>query len=277
MQKIDGVKLAEDIIQKLKEQKKPEKIFAVILVGENPASESFLKQKEKVAKELSVDFRIYKFPNGIKNDDLRKEVGKIALLKRVGGVIIQLPLPEHLNKHYILNAIPREKDVDVLGERALGAFYNGRNPVLPPVVATVEEILNSKFYILNSKKVAVIGAGFLIGKPIAVWLMNQKVKELAVFEKGSDLSGLKNFDLIISGVGKTGIIKPEMLKSDASVIDFGYSMKNGKICGDFDSQSLELSTQNLKPNWYTPTPGGTGPILVAKIFKNFYHLNKSND
>src|SRR3990172_9065948 len=100
MRIIDGKQIAQEIIKKLKNQKKPDKILAAILVGNNPQSESFLKQKEKIAKELGIDFRIYKFPQEIKNDDLRKEVLKIALLKRVGGVIVQLPLPEHLNRHY---------------------------------------------------------------------------------------------------------------------------------------------------------------------------------
>ena len=288
MQKISGINIAKSIIQELKKQEVPKKILAVILVGDNSESLSFLKQKEKIAKELSVDFRVYKFPEDTKNDDLRKEVGKIASLKNVGGVIIQLPLPDHLNRHYILNVIPREKDVDVLGERALGAFYTGRNPILPPAVATVEEILNSKSYILNSKKVAVVGAGFLVGKPVITWLMSpvrgEKVKELCVFKSGSDLSKLKNFDLIISGVGQAGIIKPEMLKDNVGVIDFGYSIKqesrimnnesSKKIYGDFDVSRIQDSRFKIHASgFYTPTPGGTGPILVAKLFENFYNLN----
>ena len=271
VKKIDGRKIADGIIERLKADSVPDKIFAAVLVGENPVLTSFLKQKEKVAKELGVDFRIYRFPAEIKNDDLRKEVGKIALLKKVGGVIVQLPLPEHLNKHYILNVIPREKDVDVLGERALGAFYAGRNPVLPPSVGVVEEILKSYDLNLKSLKVAVVGAGFLIGKPIAIWLMD-KVKELSVFKKGSDLSGLKNYDLVISGVGQAGLIKPEMIKQDAGVIDFGYSVDGeGKIRGDFDTQLPITNYQLLR--FYTPTPNGTGPILISKLFENFYKLN----
>ena len=279
MEIIDGKIIAQKIIDKLKNQPKPEKILAAVLVGSTGSpqaaiSENFLKQKEKIAKELSIDFRIYKFPassaSGLKNDDLRKEVLKIALLKRVGGVIVQLPLLKHLNKHYILNVIPREKDIDVLGERALGAFYVGRNPVLPPAVATLDEILQTINCDLRDKKAAVVGAGFLVGKPIAVWLMNQ-VRELKIFEKNSDLSDLKNYDLIISGVGQAGLIKPEMLKDGAGVIDFGYSFdENGKIRGDFDSsQRSNIKSQSL---FYTPTPGGTGPILVAKLFENFYKL-----
>lgn len=268
MQIIDGKKISGKIIDKLKTRSRPDKIFAAILIGNNLQSESFLKQKEKIAKELGIDFRLYKFSSELKNDDLREEIRKIALLKRVGGVIIQLPLPEHINRYYVLNVIPREKDVDVLGERALGAFYAGRNLVLPPAVETVKEILERENFELKNKKVAVIGRGFLVGKPIAVWLMD-KVKELAVFGREGDLSDLKKYDLIISGVGKAGLIKQEMLNEDAGIIDFGYSIdENEKISGDFDISEIH------KLSFYTPTPGGTGPILVVKVFENFYNLNK---
>ncbi len=286
MREISGKEIAQKIINTLKSQPKPEKILAAVLVGKNPASIGFLNQKEKTAKELGVDFRIYNFPEEIKNDDLRKEVNRITSLKKAGGVIIQLPLPTHLNSQYILNVIPREKDIDVLGERALGAFYNDRNPVLPPAVGVVEEILKSYTLNLKSSKIAVVGLGFLIGKPIANWFMG-KTKEIYLLDEGSDFEALKQADLVISGVGKAGLIKPEMLKNDAMIIDFGYSTnKEGKIQGDFNASEIEnylpaealakagkLEIRNLS---YTPTPSGTGPILVAKIFENFYKLNSNS-
>lgn len=281
VQKIDGVKIAHDIIEKLKALPKPKKICAAILVDQNPISLNFLRQKERAAKELGIDFKIYRFSEEIKNDDLRKEVGKIALLKRVGGVIVQLPLPDHLNRHYVLNAIPREKDVDVLGERALGAFYVERNPVLPPAVGVVDAILTTYNLRPTTLKVAVIGLGFLVGKPIATWLIG-KCLEIYLLGRGSDLKILKQADLVISGVGQAGIIKPEMLKENAGVIDFGYSFnENGKISGDFDNSQLSnvsakgesASGGKCQLSFYTPTPDGTGPILVAKIFENFYNLN----
>lgn len=280
---IDGKVIAQKIIDELKSQPKPDKIFAAILASDPSTSSgqvslSFLKQKEKVAKELGIDFRIYEFQkpaSGFTNDFLRKEVGKIALLKRVGGVIVQLPLPEKINKHYILNVIPTEKDVDVLGERALGAFYNGRNIILPPAVETVKEILRDLRFKIYDLKIAVVGAGSLIGKPIAAWLVNQKAKELTIFEKGGGFAELKNYDLVISGTGVAGLIKPEMLKEDSGIIDFGYSFdKDGKISGDFDASELKIKNSKFKI-LYTPTPNGTGPILVAKIFENFYNLNSS--
>jgi len=276
MQKISGAEIAQKIVNSLESWPKPKKILAAILVGENPASISFLKQKEKIANELDVDFRIYNFPETIKNDKLRQEVGRIASQKPVAGVIVQLPLPKNINPHYVLNAIPREKDVDVLGERALGAFYAGRNPVLPPAVGVVEKILTTYDLRLTTSKVAVVGLGFLVGKPIANWLMG-KCPEIYLLDQGSDFSILNNADLVITGVGKPGLIKPEMLKERTGVIDFGYSLdENGKIRGDFDSSKIgnwKLEIGNL---WYTPTPDGTGPVLVAKIFENFYKLNPSN-
>ncbi len=269
---IDGRKIAQEIVEKLKMRPAPKKILAAVLVGEDSASLSFLKKKEETAKELGVDFRLYKFDNppagGIKNDELRDKVGKLANQKSIGGVIIQLPLPKHLNKHYILNAIPREKDIDVLGERALGAFHTGRNPVLPPAVGVVEEILRITNYELQMMKVAVIGRGLLVGKPVSVWLQD-KVAELAVFNSQTENleCKLKDFDIVVSGVGKANLFSAKDLKEKVLVIDFGYDIKSGKISGDFNPKAADSVS-------YTPTPGGTGPILVAKLLENFYELNK---
>jgi len=277
MEVINGKEIAQKIIQSLKNEPKPQKIFAVASVRGNSASESFLKQKEKIAKELGIDFRLYEFDKGLLQDDLRKEVVKISRLKKVGGVIVQLPLPGHINNQYVLNAIPREKDIDVLGERALGAFYANRNIVLPPAVGAMEEILKTKNYQLKAARVAVVGLGQLVGKPISVWLI-KKCKELYLLDRESDLKILKQADLVICGIGKAGIIKPIMLKDGASVIDFGYERNEGQqgsIVGDFNVSEIENNRKlEIKNSWYTPTPGGTGPVLVAKIFENFYTLNK---
>lgn len=280
MQKILGKELSQGIIEQLKTQPVPKKIFAAILVGDDPSSINFVAQKEKLAKSLGIDFRIYRFGAGLKNDPLRKAVREIALKKPVGGVIIQLPLPEHVNKHYVLNVVPPEKDVDVLGERALGAFYAGRSRVLPPAVGTVQEILNfetsnmrHETRELTSLRVAVVGAGFLIGKPIAHYLQDKVAKLTTFTSKSKDLhEKLKEYDVVVSGVGKANLFSADDVKDDALVIDFGWDVVGGKINGDFNSLS---DLRNLKSEIrYTPTPGGTGPILVAKLIENFYELNK---
>ena len=271
MKAIDGKEIAREIIERLKGQPVPQKIVAAVLVGDNAASESFVKQKEKMAKELGIDFRIYRFPETSTNDSLRRDIGKIANLSRVGAVIVQLPLPVHCNPHFVLNAIPPEKDVDVLSERTIGSFYNKRSKVIPPSVATCEELFAREGVDLQEKRVAVVGLGVLVGKPITLWLM-KKAKEVYALDQGSDLEILKQADVVISGVGKTGLIRSEMLKHGASIIDFGYSFDDeGKIKGDFDDDGLH------DEGWYTPTPGGTGPILVAKLMEGFYVLNGENN
>ncbi len=285
---IDGKKIAEDILARLKE-KKTKKFFAAFLVGNDPASVSFLKQKEKVAKELGIDFRIYTFSKETTQDSLRKEILKIAGHKTCGGAIVQLPLPPHINPQYVMNVIPREKDVDVLGERALGAFYAGRNIVFPPAVGVFCEIIQNfppkadqpraeKFEIKNSR-VAIVGLGNLVGKPIATWLKG-RVSDLYLLDKGSDYSLLKNADVVVLGTGQPHLISKEMLKEKVLVIDFGYGRKqmaNGEwqLVGDFDASQPTTDNQQPMTILYTPTPGGTGPILVAKLFENFFVLNSN--
>ncbi len=287
---IDGKKIAAEIVERLKKEPRPEKFVAGILVGENPDSAGFLNQKRKIAKELGIDFRLYEFPGDIKQDLLRKEVLKIVSHKTCGGVIVQLHLPDHINNHYVLNVIPREKDLDVLSERALGAFYANRNPVLPPAVGVVEKIIGNlklsagggsppeadgpRAHVFGGEignySVAVVGLGILIGKPIANWLM-RRARNLFLLRKGSDFSILKNADVVVTGVGRAGLIQPEMLKEESLVIDFGYSRdESGKLSGDFDASKIQNTEHNIQ---YTPTPGGTGPILIAQILENFYKLN----
>lgn len=271
---IDGKKISEDVLADLRKEQKQKNFFAAVLVGENQISESFVLQKEKIAKDVGIDFRIYRFQNEITQDKLREEILKIVKHKTCGGLIVQLPLPSHINSQYVMNVIPKEKDVDVLGERALGAFYAGRNFIFPPAVCVVEEIMNFQKIDLKGKKIAVVGLGVLVGRPISVWLEKKCIEfgaEIYLLDKGGDLDVLKDADLIILGTGQANLINSEMIKSGAVVVDFGYGHINGKLCGDFD---VKNKIKNLDKIYYTPTPGGTGPILVTKLFQNFFTLIK---
>ncbi len=282
---IDGKQIANDILNRLLELPKPKKFLAAVLVGGDPASISFLKQKENAAKRIGVDFRLYRFPEEIKSDALRREVGAIAAHKTCGGVIVQLPLPDHLNRYSVLNAIPPEKDVDVLGGRALGAFYAGQGKALPPAVGVIALICETQKYDLAAHSAAIVGLGFLIGRPIAHWIM-RRAKETVLLRSTSDLSLLKYADLVIIGTGRAGLITPAMLKSGAAVIDFGYARRQtpvdgcheetGMLSGDFDYARLPVDG-GQSPVFYTPTPGGTGPVLVAKLMENFYKLNPAEE
>jgi methylenetetrahydrofolate dehydrogenase (NADP+)/methenyltetrahydrofolate cyclohydrolase len=281
---IDGKTIANEIIERLRGLPKPAKFFGAALVGDDPASLNFLKQKERVAHELGIDFRLHQLPLGITTDVLRAEIGRLAEPKTCGAFIVQLPLPEAISRHYVLNAIPKEKDVDCLSEQALGAFYTERGKIAPPSVATVEEILQREYRevvgehrddaiapgALRELKVVVIGAGFLIGKPVGFWLQN-RVAELVVLDASvkNIHDKLGDADIVIAGAGHAGLFGASHLKEGAIVIDFGFNRSaDGYIIGDFDPSGAD--EKNIR---YTKTPGGTGPVLVAKLFENFYTLN----
>jgi len=270
MQIIDGKAIAADVLGRLRSRPVPMKFLAAILVGDDKSSVSFLKQKEKTAKDLGVDFRLYQFPSEINDDELRREVGKIVSHADCGGALVQLPLPEQLNWYHILNAIPKEKDIDVLSEGAIGSFYVGRSGILPPAVGTVDEIIRNLKLEIGNSALAVVGLGLLVGRPIANWIM-RRAKETILLRSVSDLGLMKHADIVITGVGKAGLIGPEMLKDGAGVIDFGYGTLDGKYSGDLDARKISDHASHV--SFYTPTPGGTGPLLVAKLFENFYELN----
>lgn len=266
---IDGKTIANDIIERLKKTPKTDKFFGAALVGDDPASLNFLKQKEKVAKELGIEFRLYQLSATLTTDELRAGIGRLSSPKNCGGFIVQLPLPESVNRYYILNAIPKDKDVDCLSEASLGAFYTERGKVAPPSVGTVEEILKLEHRNLRDLKAVMVGAGFLIGKPVGFWLQN-RIAELVVLDAHvKDVAGkLGDADIVISGTGQANLFSAQDLKDGAVVIDFGFNRIDGKIAGDFNA-----SDADAKNIHYTRTPGGTGPILVAKLFENFYTLN----
>ena len=274
---IDGTVIAAEIIGRLKTSPRPDHFFGAALVGDDPASLNFLKQKERAARELGIEFRLHQLPRNITTDALRAEIGRLAAPKTCGAFIVQLPLPENINRYYVLNAIPKEKDVDCLGEAALGAFYTGRGKIVPPSVATVEELLQREYPnflndpgALRALKAVVIGAGFLIGKPVGFWLQN-RVAELVVLDAsvGNVHDKLGDADIVISGAGHANLFNASHLKDGTAVIDFGFNHgADGKIVGDFDPAGAE--EKNIH---YTRTPGGTGPVLVAELYENFYKLN----
>ncbi len=274
MQKISGKEVSESIIASLKKLTKPSKIMAAILVGDNAISTNFVNEKEKIAKELGVGFKIYNLGDNLSNEELRKEVNKIAADRSVGGVIVQLPLPNHIDKAETLKDIPAEKDVDVLGSAAISSYYVKESGILPPASGVIDNLVSKFSLDLSGMKVAIVGMGLLVGKPIALYLMH-RAKEVMLLDIKSDISEIKGADMVISGVGKAKLIMPGMLKKGAVVIDFGYDYSEGKLVGDFDHALDDSDEEKLKHiAYYTPTPGGTGPILIAKLFENFYRLNK---
>jgi methylenetetrahydrofolate dehydrogenase (NADP+)/methenyltetrahydrofolate cyclohydrolase len=268
---LDGKKLGEKILGELKTEiaglnKKLR--LAVVVVGKDSVVEKFVNQKRKAAEFLGIDFKIYPFAEGVTTNELRKRVGEIVHEKRNTGVIIQLPLPKHLNVQYILNAIVPEKDVDVLSTKAIGNFVVGKSEVTPPVAGAVKALLGEYKIDFHGKSVVIVGAGSLVGKPTCLWFLNEKVGfSLVESDTLSPEEIIKKADVLITGIGKPKFIKGDWIKKGAVIIDAGTSESGGKLSGDVDFESA-----SQRAGFITPVPGGVGPVTVAMVYRNLVIL-----
>ncbi len=216
---IDGKKIAEEIKNTLNGKGLK---LAIVQVGDDEASNKFIRQKIKFAEGIGTETRIYKLPPDISTSQLRQKMAEISHIKKNDGVILQLPLPGHIKTQYVLNGIIPEKDVDMLSSRAFGDFATGHSKILPPVVGAAKKIFEQYNVDVKNKNIVVVGAGRLVGKPVAAWLTNQGATIFVLNEFTPDISEFtKKADIIISGVGKPNLIKPEMVKEGVIIIDVG--------------------------------------------------------
>ncbi len=273
MKILDGKKLAKKILTKLKKEVENFNLklsLGVIQVGENKVSEIYINQKRKAAKFVKIDFKLFKFPTKIEKDKLKREITKIVNLPEVSGLIIQLPLPKKFSPEEFLNLIPPQKDIDVLSEKSLGRFYQGRLEILPPTVNAILKLLKSCKISLKGKNVVLLGAGRLVGLPLTLELLRKKATLSILNEFTKNVVFFtKRADILISGVGKPNLIKGEMVKKGVVVIDAGTTKEKGKLVGDVDFKSV-----SKKASYITPVPGGVGPLTVACLIENLVKLNK---
>ncbi|MFH1401951.1 MAG: bifunctional 5,10-methylenetetrahydrofolate dehydrogenase/5,10-methenyltetrahydrofolate cyclohydrolase [Parcubacteria group bacterium] len=260
---LDGKKLSETILEKLKKEIKNRRLklkLVVVLVGKDRASRIYVKKKELACKKIGVGFELYRFNSGIKDNQLEKKVKKMAEDSENSGIVIQLPLPRKMNSEKVLNIIPGKKDVDVLSKNSFEKFAKSKLSILPPTVAAVFYFFNNYGIKLKEKYVVIVGAGRLVGKPLAAWLRLQKVNFSILDKNTEDLSYFtQKADILITGVGKPDLIKGDMVKIGAIVIDVG---------GDVDFKSV-----SKKAAYITPTIGGVGPMTVACLLENLVKLN----
>lgn len=273
MRILDGKKLAAEILEKIKKEVRNRRLrlgLAVILVGNGQISRIFIHGTEKDSEKVGIDFKLFKFPAKISSQKLKKETEKIVRNRQNSGVIIQLPLPKKLGSpEQFLNLIPEGKDVNVLSEKSLGKFYQDTLKILPPTVEGILELFkNYKIRILG-KDIVILGVGRLVGFPLATQLLKEKatVSVLNEFTKDAPFF-TKKADILISGVGKPGLIRGDIVKKGAVVIDAGTAVKNGKLVGDINFKSVFK-----KASFITPVPGGVGPMTVACLLKNLVKLN----
>ncbi len=271
----DGKKIrdaiADEIRAQIAERAHPLRL-AIVLVGEDPRSLAFVRQKEKFAARVGIETRLYTFPADISTTKLRSEVSKIVHITENDGVIVQLPLPAHIPPQNILNAVTPEKDVDMLSARSVGNFATGVGKIVPPVVGAVAAILHT--YIpelsLKGKRAVIVGRGRLVGSPVGQWLMHAGASVFFVDEHTADIGiYTKQADIVILGAGVPGLLTGEMVSEGVVVIDAGTTESQGRLVGDVDAVSVEP-----KAALVTPVPGGVGPVTVAQVFENLVMLQK---
>ncbi len=261
---IDCGSIAEHTLAELRARPRISAYCAALLSGDDPASERFVRQKEKTARSLGVDFRVSRFSGTNTTGALCDAIRAFAEDTVCGGIIVQLPLPPHVEGNRIIASIPSAKDVDQLNpvSREAGVINSPSVGTLVSILAHMHVDLQK----LLRQKCAVVGRGMLIGGPVAAWLEG-KCSTLVSLDKGDDFGVLKEADIVVLGAGSPGCVNAAHLKRDALVVDFGYGRRENAVSGDFDPRGApsELS--------YTPTPGGTGPVLVTELFRNFYDMN----
>jgi len=269
-QLIDGNKISEIIetrtakkVANLKKAGISVKL-AVILVGEDKPSQTYVKRKELAAKRVDIDFELHQFDAKISKEDLIKNVQKIQTDEKLTGLIVQLPLPEPLFTTDVLNAIHPEIDVDCLTDINLGKLVMKTNIIVPPTPGAVITILKEIGTDLVGKNVTIIGTGALVGKPLAIMMINEGASITTV---NSHTHNTKekclSADIIVTGVGKKNLLRGDMIKPGAIVIDTGVDFENDKMYGDVN---VKEALKNA--SFVTPTPGGVGPNTVARLLWN---------
>ena len=258
---IDGRQMAEEIKKELKEKLANKNLRLVIVsVGDNTVWAKYLARKQKFGEAVGVETVVHEFASDVSEGELARHLAKLADDCSVNGVVVQLPLPEQLDTEKLLTLIPPEKDIDALSPEA---------KVLPPVVAAIKEILERNSVLVEGKKAVVIGRGRLVGRPVALWLaQNGAEVEVVTLETKNPAAVIAQADLLVSGAGQPGLLKPEMLKAGVALIDAATSEVNNKLAGDADGACAD------KCSLFTPVPGGVGPLTIACLFKNLAALNQ---
>jgi methylenetetrahydrofolate dehydrogenase (NADP+) / methenyltetrahydrofolate cyclohydrolase len=274
MQIIDGKKLRDEILTKIKSEVALlsfQPIFCDVLVGEDIVSRQYVEMKARYAEKVGIKFHDAFFPFSIPQEELIEEIKKINNLKNICGIIVQLPLPSHLNQQNILDSIDPTLDVDCLGSKRSQEFYAGNISLGFPTALSCLALLDSINLDLKNKKIIVLGNGSLVGRPVTALLSFRGFFPTVITSKTEDKEELiKEADIIISGIGKGKYLTGEMLKKGVVLIDAGTSESNASIVGDVDLESVKEIA-----SFVSPVPGGVGPVTVAMLLNNVLQVAKN--
>lgn len=264
---INGKKLRDEIIEELKKEIKHYMIkpcLAVIQIGDDPASNTYIKAKEKACDEIGIYFKHIKFDETAKEVEVINKILELNNDEYVHGILLQLPLPEGFNADKLINYIARNKDVDGLTDINLGKLYNNKPCLISCTPLGIMKLLENEKIDIEGKKVTIVGRSSLVGKPLLGLMLNNNATVTICHSKTANLSThTKNADILIVAVGKKHFIKENMVKNDAIIIDVGINKEDGKLYGDVDFDAVKEKVSKI-----TPVPGGVGPMTVAMLMKN---------
>ncbi|MTI60827.1 bifunctional methylenetetrahydrofolate dehydrogenase/methenyltetrahydrofolate cyclohydrolase FolD [Iocasia frigidifontis] len=270
---IDGKAIAEEIRNEYKERvkefagegRKPG--LTVVLVGDDPASQTYVKFKERAATELGISSEIVRLSQNINQQELLELIDRLNLDDGVDGILVQLPLPEHINEKVIIEAIAPTKDVDGFHPINTGRLFSGQQNRTRFDACTpmgVIELLDRKGITIEGKKAVVVGRSIIVGKPVAHLLLERNATVTICHSRTANLAAeTRQADILIAAVGRPNLITADMVKEGVVVIDVGTNRVNGKLTGD-----VAFDEVKEKAAYITPVPGGVGPMTIAMLMKN---------
>lgn len=270
---MDGKAVAAEIKQELKEKVtsfvdafgfRPG--LAVILVGDDPASQVYVRNKQKACEEIGFKSFIFRHPAEETEANLLMAIEGLNNSTEIHGILVQLPLPKHIDEAKIINAISPNKDVDCFHPVNVGRVMTGDYAFLPCTPAGVIELLDYYNIDITGKECVVVGRSNIVGKPMSMLLLNRNGTVTTAHSKTTNLAEVcRRADILVSAVGKPKFITEGMVKEGAVVIDVGINRVDGKLCGDVDFENVAPKT-----SYITPVPGGCGPMTIAALMKNTF-------
>ena len=270
---LDGKKLREELLANYKKiiEKENLKIkLAIIQVGDNEASNIYVKNKEKYCNMVGIKTDIYKLSSDTKEEELINLIDKLNKIKEVTGIILQSPVPKHIDYDKCSKTILSSKDVDGFTKENIYKLYMNEDTIMPATVKGIIVLLKKYNINIDGSNVVIIGRGNIVGKPLSLALTNENATVSLLHSHTNDITKYtKEADIIISACGTPNIITSDMIKDNSVVIDVGVNRINGKIVGDVDFESV-----SKKASYITPNPGGVGPMTIAMIIDNLIKLKR---
>ncbi len=239
--------------------------LTVILAGDDPASQIYVRNKQRACEEVGIVSKTIRLPQSISKRELLQVIKEENDEVSCNGILVQLPLPKDIPEALAINAISPKKDVDGFHPQNMGRMLTGSPSFVPCTPAGILELINSTGVSIASKRCVVVGRSNIVGKPVSVLLLQQDATVTIAHSKTKDLGELtKQADILVVAVGKAGLINRDMVKPGAVVIDVGMNRKeDGSLCGDVDFDAVKDTV-----GFITPVPGGVGPMTIAMLLKN---------